>query len=138
LAQGSSAVAPAVCRWARFPPVRVRGRVASTLRRRCPRRTSTSLRPRSTTIPGAPGKDGRPRRTGRTAVGLLCRTGRESRALLNGRYTYGSLRSSVVPRRHANNLGGWMKPTPRFPKNHWETVKIHDFPSEMIGFHGFS
>ena len=31
--------------------------------------------------------------------------------------------------RPAHNFrgGGWRRLTPRFPENHWEVVKIHDF-----------
>ena len=41
-------------------------------------------------------------------------------------------------------LGGWMRFTPRFPKTHWEIVKIHGFswifnenPSKSMKNHGF-
>ena len=40
--------------------------------------------------------------------------------------------------RPAHILGGWSPSTPRFPKNAWEIVKIQDFPSNLIDFHGKS
>ena len=35
-------------------------------------------------------------------------------------------------------LRGWMRYTPRLPTNHWETMKIHDFPLKLTDFHGKS
>ena len=50
-----------------------------------------------------------------------------------------AVRAAVVPRdRPAQNLGGWSGSTPRFPNTHSEIVKIHDFPSNLIDFHGKS
>ena len=50
----------------------------------------------------------------------------------------------VVPPRPAHILGGWMRFTPRFPKDPWEIMKIHDFswkfnenPSKSMKNHGF-
>ena len=31
--------------------------------------------------------------------------------------------------------GWWSGSTPRFPKNHWEIVEIHDFSSNLIDFY---
>ena len=52
--------------------------------------------------------------------------------------------SPAVWLRRAHNLGGWMRFTSRFPKDHWEILKIHEIswifnenPSKSMKNHGF-
>ena len=47
-------------------------------------------------------------------------------------------RKADLAGRPAHILRGCSGSTPRFPKTPWEIVKIHDFPSNLIDFHGKS
>ena len=40
--------------------------------------------------------------------------------------------------RPAQNLRGWLRSTPRFPKTPWEIVQVHDFSLFSIDFHAKS
>ena len=52
--------------------------------------------------------------------------------------TYPATLAGAGSARPAHILGGWSPSTPRFPKKHWEIVKIHDFSLKLIDFHGKS